>query len=77
LRQNGGGHFNHTLFWETLSPEGGGKPQGPLLQDLENTFGGFEAFRETFTRANGKQPGHETDPIWKIFLGLYFIQLAE
>lgn len=51
LRNNGGGHYNHALFWETLSPDGGGMPEGNLLQDIENTFGSFESFKETFKRA--------------------------
>ncbi|MCF6192402.1 MAG: superoxide dismutase, partial [Candidatus Hydrothermae bacterium] len=42
---------NHSLFWTIMGPEGGGEPEGELRKALEETFGGVEAFRETFTRA--------------------------
>ncbi|GAK04217.1 manganese superoxide dismutase [Geomicrobium sp. JCM 19037] len=49
VRNNGGGHANHTLFWTILSPEGGGKPAGELLSAIENKWGTFDAFQEEFT----------------------------
>ncbi|MGK0673387.1 MAG: superoxide dismutase [Halothiobacillaceae bacterium] len=51
VRNNGGGHYNHSLFWQILSPNGGGKPKGELLTDIETTFGSFESFRERFSTA--------------------------
>lgn len=51
VRNNGGGFYNHTIFWENLSPNGGGKPEGELLQAIENSFGDFEKFQEEFNKA--------------------------
>ncbi|GAJ99140.1 superoxide dismutase [Geomicrobium sp. JCM 19055] len=48
VRNNGGGHANHKLFWTILSPEGGGKPSGDLLAAIENKWGTFDAFQEEF-----------------------------
>lgn len=51
VRNNGGGHYNHTLFWNTLSGNGGGEPTGDLAQAITDTFGSFDAFKEQFTKA--------------------------
>lgn len=51
VRNNGGGHYNHSLFWKTLSPQGGRRPEGSLLKDLEEKYGNFEAFQEDFNTA--------------------------
>jgi len=51
VRNNGGGHFNHTFFWKILSPSGGGKPAGELLHAIEKTFGSFDQFKEQFNKA--------------------------
>jgi Fe-Mn family superoxide dismutase len=51
VRNNGGGHFNHTLFWEIMSPNGGGAPTGELAQDIDKTFGSFDKFKEEFKNA--------------------------
>ncbi len=51
VRNNGGGHANHSLFWEILSPNGGGQPAGALSDAISNTFGSFEKFKEEFTKA--------------------------
>lgn len=48
VRNNGGGYYNHKLFWKFLSPNGGGEPSGELRKALEKTFGSFEAFKEAF-----------------------------
>lgn len=48
IRNNGGGHFNHSLFWSVLSPNGGGKPSGELAEAINSKFGSFENFQETF-----------------------------
>ncbi|WP_252107950.1 MULTISPECIES: superoxide dismutase [unclassified Halomonas] len=45
---NGGGHSNHSLFWQAMSPNGGGLPQGELAKAIEEDLGGFESFKETF-----------------------------
>jgi len=51
VRNNGGGFFNHSLFWEVMSPNGGGEPTGELAEAINNTFGSFEAFKEKFSAA--------------------------
>jgi superoxide dismutase, Fe-Mn family len=51
VRNNGGGHFNHSLFWKLMSPNGGGEPTGSLAQDISAVFGSFAAFKETFEKA--------------------------
>ena len=51
VRNNGGGHWNHTMFWEIMGPNGTGKPSGKLLQEIEKAFGSFDAFKEAFNTA--------------------------
>ncbi|WP_252502941.1 superoxide dismutase SodA [Sporosarcina sp. Marseille-Q4943] len=51
VRNNGGGHANHTFFWKILSPSGGGNPTGALAEAIDNKFGSFEAFKEEFAKA--------------------------
>ncbi|HJN66819.1 MAG: superoxide dismutase [Pirellulales bacterium] len=51
VRNNGGGHANHSLFWTIMSPDGGGTPTGPLAEAIESDLGGFDAFRESFSQA--------------------------
>lgn len=51
VRNNGGGHYNHTLFWEILAPNAGGNPTGDLAAAIDKKFGSFEAFKETFSKA--------------------------
>ncbi|RAP33647.1 superoxide dismutase [Mn] [Candidatus Marinamargulisbacteria bacterium SCGC AG-439-L15] len=51
VRNNGGGHANHSLFWTTLSPNGGGTPSGALLEAINEAFGSFDAFKEQFATA--------------------------
>lgn len=48
VRNNGGGHWNHSFFWEILGPKGGGTPTGKLGDAINSTFGSFEAFQEKF-----------------------------
>ncbi|MDT0643611.1 superoxide dismutase [Zunongwangia sp. F363] len=57
VRNNGGGYYNHTLFWEIMSPDGGGKPEGELAKAIDNKFGSFEAFKEEFAKAAAGQFG--------------------
>ena len=51
VRNNGGGFFNHKLFWEIMSPNGGGKPKGDLLDNINRDFGSFETFKDLFNKA--------------------------
>jgi len=51
VRNNGGGHANHSLFWQILSPNGGGEPTGELAEAINKKFGSFEKFKEEFTAA--------------------------
>ncbi len=51
VRNNGGGHFNHELFWTVMSPNGGGKPNGALFDAIIKDFGSFEAMQEQFNNA--------------------------
>ena len=49
---HGGGHANHSLFWEIMSPKGGGKPEKKLAKEINSTFGSFENFKEQFTKTS-------------------------
>ncbi len=51
VRNNGGGYYNHKLFWTFLSPDGGGQPEGQLAEAIDKTFGSFDAFKESFDQA--------------------------
>ena len=51
VRNNGGGHYNHSLFWETIGPKAGGQPPGELADAIKADLGGFDAFKEKFTAA--------------------------
>jgi Fe-Mn family superoxide dismutase len=51
LRNNGGGYYNHNLFWEIMSPNGGGEANGELADAIKKDFGSFEAFKEKFSNA--------------------------
>ena len=51
VRNNGGGHANHSLFWQLLSPNGGGEPKGEVADAINSKFGSFEKFKEEFAKA--------------------------
>ena len=51
VRNNGGGHWNHSFFWESLAPNAGGKPSGKLAEAIDKEFGSFDAFKEKFNAA--------------------------
>ncbi|MCJ8502953.1 superoxide dismutase [Desulfatitalea alkaliphila] len=51
VRHNAGGHYNHAFFWQVMSPDGGGAPQGPLARQIEATYGGFKKFQADFKNA--------------------------
>lgn len=57
VRNNGGGHFNHTLFWSVMSPNGGGNPDGELAEAINRDFGSFDAFKTAFANAAATQFG--------------------
>jgi superoxide dismutase, Fe-Mn family len=51
VRNNGGGHVNHTMFWEIMGPGKGGQPTGPIGDAIKSSFGAFDTFKEQFTKA--------------------------
>ena len=57
VRNNGGGHYNHSLFWEMLSPDGGGEPDGELADAINSAFGSFDDFKAKFKDAGVNQFG--------------------
>jgi Fe-Mn family superoxide dismutase len=57
VRNNAGGHANHTLFWETMSPDGGGAPEGDLAAAIDDVFGGVDALKEQVNDAGVKRFG--------------------
>ena len=57
VRNNGGGHYNHTLFWAIMSPNAGGAPTGDLAKAIETDLGGFEKFKADFTAAGATRFG--------------------
>ena len=57
FRNNGGGHYNHSLFWEWMSPNGGGEPSGALGDAINSTFGSFDSFKEEMKNAGVNQFG--------------------
>jgi len=57
VRNNGGGFYNHCMFWESMSPNGGGAPTGDLANRIDASFGSFDAFKEEFANAAGTRFG--------------------
>jgi len=57
VRNNGGGHVNHTMFWEIMGPNGGGEPTGALADAISQAFGDFESFKKQFNEAGTKRFG--------------------
>jgi Fe-Mn family superoxide dismutase len=57
LRNNGGGYYNHCLFWKVMSPNGGGNPSGSLAEAINRDFGSFDDFKNTFSNAAATQFG--------------------
>ena len=57
VRNNGGGFYNHRLFWTVMSPNGGGNPSGELADAINDSFGSFEAFKDAFSKAAATQFG--------------------
>ncbi len=57
VRNNGGGHVNHTMFWQIMGPNGGGEPTGAIADVINGTFGDFETFKKQFNDAGAKRFG--------------------
>ena len=57
VRNHGGGHANHSLFWKIMGPNGGGRPEGALAEAIDRDLGGFESFQEKFSAAAAGQFG--------------------
>jgi Fe-Mn family superoxide dismutase len=57
VRNNGGGHANHSLFWTVMGPDGGGSPEGDLAEAIDAAFGSFDAFKDQFSAAAGGRFG--------------------
>ncbi len=57
VRNNGGGHVNHSMFWQIMKPNGGGEPSGALAQAITQTFGSFDQFKAAFNDAGAKRFG--------------------
>ena len=57
LRNNGGGFYNHSLFWKVMSPKGGGQPSGSLADAINRNFGSFDSFKDAFSKAAATQFG--------------------
>jgi len=57
VRNNGGGHANHSMFWKLMAPKAGGAPSGKLADDIKTTFGSFDAFKEKFEAAGATRFG--------------------
>jgi Fe-Mn family superoxide dismutase len=57
VRNSGGGHVNHTMFWQIMKPNGGGEPTGPIADQIKTDFGDFETFKKTFNETTAKQFG--------------------
>ncbi|HMD57290.1 MAG TPA: superoxide dismutase [Solirubrobacteraceae bacterium] len=57
VKNNGGGHYNHTMFWENMSPDGGGEPSGALAQAIDSAFGSFAAFQAKLKETGVNQFG--------------------
>ncbi len=57
VRNNGGGHVNHTMFWRIMGPQGGGEPTGRIAELIQQTFGDFDTFKQQFNDAGAKRFG--------------------
>jgi Fe-Mn family superoxide dismutase len=57
VRNNGGGHVNHTMFWQIVKPNGGGEPTGKIAEQIKKDFGSFEDFKKQFNETTAKQFG--------------------
>jgi len=67
VQNNGGGHVNHTMFWQIMKPGGGGSPTGAIASQIAADFGDFDAFKKAFNEATAKQFGSGWG--WVVFEG--------
>ena len=67
VRNNGGGHVNHTMFWQIMKPSGGGEPTGAIAAQIKADFGDFESFKKQFNETTAKQFGSGWG--WLVFKG--------
>ncbi|GAB4570131.1 MAG: superoxide dismutase SodA [Anaerolineae bacterium] len=67
VRNNGGGYFNHNLFWQVMSPNGGGQPSGELAAAINAAFGSFDSFKEVFSKAAATRFG--SGWAWLVYAG--------
>jgi Fe-Mn family superoxide dismutase len=67
VQNNGGGHVNHTMFWEIMKPNGGGEPSGAIAQQIKEDFGSFDDLKKQFNEATAKQFGSGWG--WLVFEG--------
>ena len=67
VRNNGGGHVNHTMFWQIMKPAGGGEPTGAIADQIKADFGSFEDFKKKFNETTAKQFGSGWG--WLVFKG--------
>ncbi len=67
VRNNGGGHVNHTMFWQIMKPNGGGEPMGEIADQIKTDFGSFEDFKKLFNETTAKQFGSGWG--WLVFDG--------
>lgn len=78
LAFHGAGHILHSIFWENMSPDGGGAPQGTIAQQIEQDFGNFEAFKKHFTAATVAVEGSGWGLlVWNPYAGKLEIMTAE
>ena len=74
VRNNGGGHVNHTMFWQIMAPNAGGEPTGPIADAIMENFGDFESFKQRFNDAGTKQFG--SGWVWLVRTGDGKIEIA-
>jgi Fe-Mn family superoxide dismutase len=67
VRNNGGGHANHTMFWQIMAPKAGGPPTGAIAEAINSTFGGFDAFKDSMNKGGGARFG--SGWVWMVSSG--------
>jgi superoxide dismutase, Fe-Mn family len=76
VRNNGGGHINHSMFWKIMGPGGGGAPTGNVAKAINSAFGGFDAFKEKFNQAGATRFGSGWAWLVKVADGVQVISTA-
>lgn len=75
IRNNGGGHLNHTIFWQIMSPNGGGQPTGEIAQAIEQSFGSFADFQTQFNQAGTRRFG--SGWVWLVHNGQGQLEIVD